>query len=357
MHYCFILYGSWEGNAGFIRPRHLGAQLLERGVRVTYIVDDVPYNRTSLNLHPKAELAFVPNSRGIKQIPARRRVIRDVAPDYIHLLNPHAKSFAALAGMPRMKIVADFDEPPVLHDFGFIRNRVEAAMDRWLRRRADVKIACTMYLHERFRQRYGIDTVYIPHAPYFVEQPRDVASPFTRPTAVYMGNLYPAWDHDILFDAARLMAQRGQKPPIAILGDGPEMQKYKSFVSEHGLDNVQLAGFVSGADLWRHLRHAHVLLFPIRDTILNRSRCPSKIFAYAQAERPLITNRVGELPQLLGESPLYVEESPQAFADAIERVMGEPPQPDVKYHLEHHTWADRAERLLAALQHASTSNS
>jgi glycosyltransferase involved in cell wall biosynthesis len=354
MHYCFVTYGTWENNAGFIRPRHLGAALLDRGVRVTYIVDELPYNRTQLNLHPKAELAFVSNSRGLKQIPARRRVIRDVNPDFIHLLNPHAKSFAALAGMSDMNIVADFDEPPVLHDFGFVRNRIESAMDRWLRRRANVKIACTKYLHERFRERYGIETVYIPHAPYFVEQPQDVVSPFTRPTAVYMGNLYPAWDHDILFDAARLLAQSGQKPPIAILGDGPEMQKYRSFVREHRLDNVQLPGFVSGADLWRHLRFAHVLLFPIRDTVLNRSRCPSKIFAYAQAKRPLITNRVGELPQLLGETPLYVEESPQAFADAIARAMREPARPDVEYNLKHHTWADRAERLLAALPRTST---
>jgi glycosyltransferase involved in cell wall biosynthesis len=92
-----------------------------------------------------------------------------------------------------------------------------------------------------------------------------------------------------------------------------------------------------------------VLLFPIRPTLVNQSRCPSKVFAYAQARRPIITSRVGELPYMLGESPLYVEPTPQAFADAIRAAMGGP-LPDVPYHLEHHTWGARADRLLEALK-------
>jgi glycosyltransferase involved in cell wall biosynthesis len=196
-----------------------------------------------------------------------------------------------------------------------------------------------------------METHYIPHAPYFTEQPR-VDSPFTEPTAVYMGNLIPAWDHDILFEAARVMKERGQSPPIAILGHGDEMEKYQAFVARHDLRNVRLAGYTTGVELWRHLRHAHVLLFPIRDTVLNRSRCPSKIFAYAQARRPLIANRVGELPQLLGELPVWVGESPEAFADAIAKHMSMPAPPDVEYRLEKHSWSDRAERLLAALDGA-----
>ena len=352
MHYSFITYGSWENNAGLIRPKYLGAELIKRaGARVTYIVDDMPYNRDALKLHPKAEIALVPNARSMKQIASRRRVIRALAPDYIHLLNSHAKSVAALLGNGRLQVVADWDEPPTVKDLGFMRNRLEHAADAWLRRRADVRIVCTMYLQQRFREMYGMETVYIPHAPYFAQQPQ-VSSPFTQPTAVYMGNLFSSWDHDILFDAARLMREAGHQPKIMLLGDGPDRAKWEAFIALHKLDNFTLAGFMSGAELWRHLRYAHVLLFPIRDTVINRSRCPSKIFAYAQAMRPLITNRVGELPYLLNETPIYIDQTPQAFADALLKLMNEPPQPDVTYHTEQHTWGDRAERLLAAIRAA-----
>src|SRR5439155_16055063 len=195
------------------------------------------------------------------------------------------------------------------------------------------------------------ETVYTPHAPYLPSYP-PVSSPFTEPTAVYMGNLYPAWDHDIVLEAAVILKKRGLTPPIVMMGDGPDMPKWKAFVAERGLSNVNLAGYVSGEELWRRLRHAHVNLFPIRDTLINRTRCPSKVFAYAQASRPIITSRVGELPYMLGDEPIYIESTPQAFADAMERVIDHD-LPDVDYQIEHHTWGDRADRLIRALSDGS----
>lgn len=348
MHYCFLTFGSWQGNAGLIRPRHLGSELIERGCRVSYLVDDMPINR-EVKFPDRAHVQWVPNPRTIGQVRARRRAIRDLSPDYVHVLNAHPKSYAALAGMRRVKVVADWDEPPTLKDLGFARGRMEAFLDRWLRRRADVRITCTSFLHEYFREYYGLETHYIPHAPYLASHDEGV-SPFRTPTAVFMGNLYALWDQDILFEAALLLKQRGLSPPIMVMGDGPEMPKWRQFVADNDLGNVTLAGFVRGEDLWLRLRHAHVLLFPIRDTVVNRSRCPSKVFAYAQARRPIITSRVGELPYMLGDDkPVWIESTPQAFARTLGDVMAQPRPPDVDYQLEKHSWSDRADRLIEAL--------
>ncbi len=96
------------------------------------------------------------------------------------------------------------------------------------------------------------------------------------------------------------------------------------------------------------LRHAHALLFPIRDTILNRARCPSKTFAYAQARRPVITNRVGEVPEVLGERARYVEISAEGFERAMEEAMRER-RDDIDYNVEAHNWGARAQTLIDAL--------
>ena len=48
------------------------------------------------------------------------------------------------------------------------------------------------------------------------------------------------------------------------------------------------------------LYSAHALLFPMRDTPINKSRCPSKIFAYIASRRPIIAHNVGEIKSLLG---------------------------------------------------------
>lgn len=347
MHYCFLTFGSWEGNAGLIRPRHLGAELCERGNLVSYVVDDVPYNH-HLNLHPKAQVVLVPHARSLMQIWTRRRTIHNLKPDFVHLLNAHAKSYLALVGMRGVKIVADWDEPPTVKDLGFLRNRLESFVDRWLRSRSVVRITCTSFLRDHYRDRFRVESVYIPHAPYLSNHDEGV-SPFRAPTAVYMGNLYSLWDHDILFDAALILKQRGASPPILIMGDGPEMAKWQAFVADNDLRNVTLAGYVSGQELWLRLRHAHVLLFPIRDTIVNRSRCPSKVFAYAQARRPIITSAVGELPFMLGSQATFIDSTPHAFAEALERVMGQPRPPEVHYPLDQHSWRDRCDRLMKAL--------
>jgi glycosyltransferase involved in cell wall biosynthesis len=278
-------------------------------------------------------------------------VLRQLAPDYVDLINPHPKSYAALVGTSQ-KIVGEWDEPPTMKQLGVVKDSMFAFLDRWLRRRAVVRIACTLFIQEWFRQKYDLPTAHIPHAPYLANFP-DGESPFAEPTAVYMGNLFPLWDHDIVLEAARILKRRGETPKILLMGGGPDLDRWKTFVEDERLDNVTLAGFVSGEDLWRRLRHAHVLLFPIRPTVTNRSRCPSKVFAYAQSRRPIITSRTGELPFMLGEgpeSPIYIESTADEFADAIGKVMSEPRRPDVDYHVERHSWDARADRLIEVVR-------
>ena len=58
MHYCFFSVGSWERNGTLLRLRDLGPALIRRGVRVSYVLDDTPWNR-AMELHPDAHRAFV----------------------------------------------------------------------------------------------------------------------------------------------------------------------------------------------------------------------------------------------------------------------------------------------------------
>jgi len=350
MHYVFFSTGSWEGNASMVRTREIGREMIARGgIDVTYAVDDTPYNRDKLGVDPKAKVAYTSKPGGVGQVFARRRTLREICPDYVHVLNPAPKSCASLWGTSH-QVVGDWDEWPAMRPYGFARRLRERYLDHWLRSRAVLRVVASRYLEEQFRQRYGAKSAYIPYAAYLPDHP-PTESPFARPTAVYMGNLYPAYDHDLLFDAAVLLKSRGRTPPITFLGHGPDLEKWRTFVKEQSLTNVDVAGYTIGEELWRRLRHAHVLLFPIRPTILNLARCPSKTFAYAQARRPVITNRVGEIPEVLGERATYVAGTPEAFADAIDQALNTPNLPDVDYGVERHNWSARTDALLAALNH------
>ena len=346
MHYVFFTTGSWEGNASMVRLRELGREMIARGVDVSYAVDDVEHNRTSLNVDPKARVAYTPAASGIGQFAARRRTLRGLKPDFVHVLNPAPKTAATLWGT-KFRVVGDWDEWPMMRELGFPRRTLDRYLDHWLRKRGVLSVVASRYLQEQFRARYGLEAAYVPYATYLADHP-PTTSPFADRTAVYMGNLFPAYDHDLLFDAAVRLKARGRSPRIAFLGQGPDLEKWRAFVRDRALPDVDVAGFTTGVELWRRLRHAHVLLFPIRPTIPNLARCPSKTFAYAQARRPVITNRVGEIPEVLGDLATYVDTTPEAFATAIDDAMSRD-LPDVDYGVERHNWSARADALLAAL--------
>jgi glycosyltransferase involved in cell wall biosynthesis len=353
-HHCFMTLGSWEGNAGYVRLREFGNELAMRGVRVSYILDDVPFNRDAdkVQLHPSAERHYLPNPNKLSQFWTRRKLLKKLRPDYVHFLDPSVKSYLALVGKCRQKFFSDWDEWPAkrVGVYSTPRLMMEKYFDYWCRRRGFIRPVASKYLQRGFAE-LGYDSVYIPYATYLQREP-DGESPFTEPTLVYVGNLYVTYDHDLILEAAKILKARGESPRIAILGSGPDLERCQAFISDNGLDNVEMKGHTTGGLLWRHIRHARALMFPIRETILNLARCPSKTFAYAQARRPILAGKVGEVAEVLGDKAIYVPSEPEAWARAIHDMMQPGDRPDVDYQVEKHNWSERCDRLLAALAEA-----
>ena len=251
MHYCFFSVGSWEQNGSMLRLKELGSELIKMGVQVSYLLDEqYEFNRTKLQLHPEAKRIYVPGKRSMKQALQRRRLLKKLAPDYVHVLSPSLSAWFALAGRRNVRIISDWDEWHALRDMNPARRKVQQYLDHWLRAKSHRQIAASKYIEEQFKLRYGYDLTYIPHASFQQEYP-DGQSPFSRPTAVYMGNLYPAYDHDILFEAALLLKQRGQTPAMEIIAMGPEMEKWQKYIADNQLDNVTLPGYMQGEQLWQ----------------------------------------------------------------------------------------------------------
>lgn len=354
MHYCFPTVGSWEGASSFVRLREFGSEMCKRGIDVTYVVDDVPFNRdpNNLRLNERARVAYTPNATSLKQIPARRQTIRDVNADFVHVLNPLPKAWMALAGSraARGKLVADWDMWQARSKRPPINMILSRTADRWARNNAVLHVVASKYLQSEFKRLFEIDSVYVPFATYLESRRPDGESPYAQPTAVYLGNLYDAvYDHDLVLHAMKILKDRGKELPLCVIGSGPDQEKWQRWVSDQRLGNVTLTGFLTGDELWRHLRHGEVLLFPIRPTLQNLCRCPSKTFAYAQARRPIIANRVGEVEELLRDKATYVDTTPQAYADAIEQALSTH-HADVEYDLIDQTWSARTDDLLNALK-------
>jgi glycosyltransferase involved in cell wall biosynthesis len=351
MHYCFITIGEWgpTPNIGYVLRRDLGNAMARQGVQVTFVLDDLPGNHVDLKFEPGVRVAYVPNPKSLSQLKHRRRVLREVAPDFVQILIQSAKAWLAVVGQKSIPVVSEWDEWPN-PAITFSQKILAAVRAAWLRKHAVLHLVTTHDAQELYKQRWNLSTLHLPFAAYLTPHNDDGPSPFAAPTALYVGNFHPQWDHEIILNAAQSLAQRGKFPEITLLGDGPDLAKWRQWVQDKKLTNVHLPGFTSGQALWQHMRHAHVLLFPVRDALINRVRCPSKTFAYMQAGRPIITNRVGEIPYLLGDIATYIPQGTQAFADAIDTAITTGRQPDLDYHSENHTWDSRATLLIEALR-------
>jgi len=354
VRYAFVATGELAKNASFVRLRELGRCLAERGIGVHYCIDDTLENR--YRVVPGLSFAGVHFAKGrnrLSRLFRRRRLLADLQPAAIHILNPQPSNCATVVGLG-IPVVCDWDELLSSRKRRLFQRRLDRASEGFARRHAQLTVVASRSLQATMKEKYGLASLYVPYATYLPEF-EDGPNPYPRPTAVYLGNLRSDFDHDLIIDAWDILQQRDTKLDLCILGGGPLLERVRSEVKERRLSSVRLPGYMAGQELWDHLRHAHVLLFPIRDSPGNRFRCPSKTFAYMQARRPIITNQLGEVAEALGLLARYVEPTPRGFADAVELLAGDRPQ-DIDFPLAGNSWDARAAVLVRGLVEAGILN-
>jgi glycosyltransferase involved in cell wall biosynthesis len=344
--YVLLATGCLNRNASFVRLRELGLALARRSVDVHFIIDDTDYNASLVpNLSPTTVHLVAGSLRPLRLI-RRRRLLKRLKPNAVHILNPQPLNTSSVA-LSSVPLVCDWDELLSVRARPWWRGPSDLLSESYGRGRACLNVVASHYLQDMLHHRYGLSALYLPYAPYLPDITPS-QNPFTRPTAVYVGNLVRDYDHDIIIDAWEILARRGIAIDLVICGGGQLLEDVREDVARRGLDRVHIEGYVTGQPLSDRMLHAHVLLLPIRDNPGNRARCPSKTFAYIQARRPVIANAVGEVVEALGKSATYVPASPEGFAAAVEATVGKE-LPDVSYpRLQ--TWQDLGDKLIESLE-------
>ena len=353
MKYIFVTTGDLRQLSSFIRLKYLGQSLAKLGIDVYYLCDDTIYNRSLIKSLDCSEVILIQNvNTGMsfrpRQIFLRRKQLKTLGANILHFLNPSLNNTFSIAGLHKTIIISDWDE--------LLSSRIISLPHRWAnrlcesiaRQQADLITVSSRHLQNYFQDKYNCKSLYLPYATY-LENVQTGASPFSHPTAVYLGNLHQDGDHDILIDAWTILESQGIAPPLCMIGGGPCLDKVKADVGTKGMTSIDIRGYLPVEEMWTALCHAHILLFPIRDTIGNRMRCPSKTFAYMQSGRPIVTCRVGEVAEALGEQGIYVDPIPEAFAQKIIELFSFS-LPNISYDLDRHQWENRAKDLLSAIQ-------
>ena len=339
--FIFLTYGDIT-SAAYNRARLLGSELEARGFRIQFLADKTVNNISNASwwASGKAEVELVRYKPHIFGVLHRRIKLRKSKQQNLLIvqLNPHLKAFLSLVGL-RSRIVCEWDEPPIFRKGSKIERYLDKFLHKWFLSRAEFKISCTQYF-----QSLNPGFEYVPHGYYLPVSDR---IPSIGNYAAYMGNLQKPWDHDLVFTGALSLAGKGIRPEIHIIGSGPELNYWKQFCKEHSLSNIHFMGRLSDREMQIELEDAKVLLHPMRDTLLNRTRCSSKLLAYAQSGRPVIGHLVGEAEALLGSFLVGVQ-ADDSIMDRMAICLSQDLQ-DFPSEIIDHTYKERAKQFLRAI--------
>jgi glycosyltransferase involved in cell wall biosynthesis len=136
----------------------------------------------------------------------------------------------------------------------------------------------------------------------------------------FIGDLRPSAAPDVFIGALALVKHRtGTAPTAAIVGGGPDEQKYRAVVTELGLsEHVE---FHTARPVREALSLAHTIVVPARQATM-----PYLVLDTIAAGLPLIATRVGGVNEVFGADAdrLIAANDVPALADAMSSVLASP---------------------------------
>jgi glycosyltransferase involved in cell wall biosynthesis len=171
----------------------------------------------------------------------------------------------------------------------------------------------------------------------------------------YLGSMISPYKDQIefLIGAVPHLTKQLGKIVMHIVGAGNLYEYFMSKVETLQLQgSVLFHGYVPDEFLDNLLSKMQVLVFPIPETPLNKYRCPNKIFLYSSTGLPIVTNKVGEVYNLLKDYPnatFFEENNYRSFAHAVLQASRlDHNVPEIFY--KDNSWDNRADTYLDILE-------
>jgi glycosyltransferase involved in cell wall biosynthesis len=359
----FVNSGTLQQNASTIRCLRLGRRLVGDGHEVLLFL---PGHRDNVErfgaVHDGMQMRYSEAGRGREQL-GMIRLLSAERLDVIHCMSAGSSvHFPAWIGKLRQRnrpcLIMDFDEWQSLW-LRYPKRAYQRAWEWFACKASDRVLFASRDLLHSLGHRVPEDRRF--YLPYAVDLQRFSADSRGwesirerypgRRLAVYMGSLLPQFNVERVLEAVKEVCRREPDVLFLFIGAGKLRDTLERTTRESGLTEwVRFLGYLDDREMTQHLCAADALLFPIEDTLLNRSRSPNKTFQYLAARRPIVTNPVGNVHDVLGEHALYFDfDSTSDFAEKIIKAIqdGGPLPPESLCHT--HSWEVRYARYLEIL--------
>ena len=246
-------------------------------------------------------------------------LLRSAPPDVIH-------AHSAVAGV-LARLVGQWLQLPVVytvHGFGFkpqapalVRRTAylaEALLAAWTTR-----MVCVSEHERDLAARLPMDPQRVDVVPNALADVPWRSQP-SQPAAsvVMVARMAAPKRHDLLLQALPLLATQGLQPSVHLLGDGPQRAAHEALAARLPAGQVLLAGDVHDVPE-RLARHAILVLLSDHEGL------PLCLIEGMRAGMAIVASRLPGVQELLrdGESALLVDNSPEAVAQALQRLLGD----------------------------------
>lgn len=266
----------------------------------------------------------------IAAILALRKIYREIKPDIVHLNSSMAGFLGSLAAVGlKTKVIY------TAHGFVFNESlpRFKKMTYIWLEKFAskfrDKIITVSDYdynsaLRYKIAPKAKLITIHngLEQKDFLTKE--DALHALRLPSDKFIigtiANAYPTKGIETLLKAINLLDNQTKQDLIYVLiGDGPEMPKYKAYITKHNLtNNIRLLGNMPNAS--KYLKAFNIFVLPsIKEGF------PYAILEAMQAGVPIIASKVGGIPEAIVDAGIQTNpDDPQGLSIAIAKLLNNP---------------------------------
>ena len=311
----------------------LASEQITRGHRVGLIADSsTGGSRAEQILRELApSLAF-----GVSRIPMRRHIgpgdalaltqvmrrISQVNADVVHGHGAKGGAYARMAFNAKRAVRAYTPHGGSLlfaHDT--VAGKFYLATEKLLMLRGDLFLFESGYSADLFRQKIGKPggLVRVVHNGVSRKEFEPITTQSDATDLVFMGEFRPVKGVDLLINAIAQLRRDGRSVTATLVGDGPERDALRAQVARLGL--VDVVQFRSAMPARQAQSLGRIMVIPSRAESL-----PYVVLEAAAAGLPLITTKVGGVPEIYGSMTegLVAPEDVGALARTIARAVDHP---------------------------------
>jgi len=194
---------------------------------------------------------------------------------------------------------------------------------------ADGVICISRFLEDWVRQENkrtsrNVRLLYVPIL-VDVNEIKPVVEPATGKTVLFAGS--PVYDETLRFLVAAMEIVWARHADSRLVITGGATEATLGSIAKGRSGKIHYAGFLERSALLHEYSMSSVLTVPLFDDGRSHARVPTKLGEYLASGRPVVTNRVGELPRFLEDgvsAHLATPGDAADFATAICRLLDDP---------------------------------